>query len=319
MSNNYCREIIFSDRACNAIVSETFDKVETETGGILLGKIVDDIWYVIEVIDPGPNSIFTVTYFEYDTIYVNHLAKTISKQYETELAVLGLWHRHPGSMDTFSSTDDLTNSEFSKLNSKGAISGIVNIDPEFRLSMFHISLPLKYTSTIFKTGDFLLPANLLTLKFKGNVTFCSGENKEITKTFTKKKGGNRNFLNRIADIFLYRKERKIVSNNDLVNDNDVFVIKNLDEDYLVDLYADEELELENKLMITYESLVKEDRIIYSVKEFINGEKIEFPIFFNVNMDVKNLLFCCGEKDFKFSKGIFCRYVESQINNSEFLG
>ena len=120
-----CSKIIFSNRAYNSIVSETYDKIKTETGGILLGRIINDIWYVVEVIDPGPNSIFTVTYFEYDTPYVNHLAKAISKQYKIELAVLGLWHRHPGSMDTFSSTDDGTNSDFSRLHPNGAISGLV--------------------------------------------------------------------------------------------------------------------------------------------------------------------------------------------------
>jgi len=315
-----CSKIIFSNRAYNSIVSETYDKIKTETGGILLGRIIDDIWYVVEVIDPGPNSIFTVTYFEYDTPYVNHLAKAISKQYKIELAVLGLWHRHPSSMDTFSSTDDGTNSEFSRLHHNGAISGLINIDPDLRLTMYHVSMPLKYTKISFEVGDALIPHHLLTLKYtEVETSFFS---KKIDEPFRSKDiGESRRPRKNILDKFIALVFRKptIIINNYLPTENGIPETKKLDEDYLVDLYTNEEIQLENNLNVKYESEVQEGKIVYSISEFLDGRKMDSAISFYVNLDVTNPMFHCSEKDLKFSEGIFCRYVESKLNNTKFVG
>ena len=63
-------EVVFSQRAIAAVMAETAEKIQTETGGLFLGKVIGDTWYVVESIDPGPNSIFEVAYFEYDQPYV---------------------------------------------------------------------------------------------------------------------------------------------------------------------------------------------------------------------------------------------------------
>lgn len=316
-----CNKIIFSNRAYNSIVSETYDKVRTETGGILLGRIIDDVWYVVEVIDPGPNSIFTVTYFEYDTPYVNHLAKAISKQYKVELAVLGLWHRHPGSMDTFSSTDDGTNTEFSKLHSKGAISGLINIDPNLRLTMYHVGLPLKYTPRKFEVGDNLFPSSLLELKYtEASSSFYSkkgGVNEE--QQVSERKKEKKNILNRIVNTLLRKPQPTIIINNYIPKDNPIPETKKPDEDYLVDLYSNEEIQIENNLKVKYESEVLEGKIEYLVSEFLDKRKIEPTIQFNVNLDVANPLFRYEGNEIKFSEGIFSRYIDSKINNTEFIG
>lgn len=315
-------KVVFSDRAYNSIVSETFDKIKTETGGILLGKIIDDVWYIVEVIDPGPNSIFTITYFEYDTAYVNHLAKVISKQYKIELALLGLWHRHPGSMDTFSSTDDLTNNEFLQILPNGAISCLVNIDPNFRITVYYVSFPLQYTKLTFEVGDILFPPNLLNYKYsfskKGNYI----ENpKSPIETIQQNRGKNlqKNIIDRFFDSFLRKHQITIVNNNYLTNTKDIPKTKKLDEDYLVDLYVYEEFQMESKLNVRYKSEVNGGKIYYLVYEFANGNQIEKPIKFNVNLDVRNPIFFCADKEFKFSEGVFHRYVSSKINNNEFLG
>jgi hypothetical protein len=160
-----CKRVYISTRATNKIITETFSKIQTETGGILLGTIHEGIWHVIESIDPGPRSIFTPSYFEYDTDYVNHLAKVVSREYRTELRLLGLWHRHPGSFDSFSSTDDQTNTAFSKLSPFGAISGIVNLDPKFRMTMYHVAnSPLHYKKVGLDYGDRFIPDELNALK-----------------------------------------------------------------------------------------------------------------------------------------------------------
>ena len=159
-------KVVFSERAYTALLSETYEKITTETGGIFLGYYESDTWYVVEAIDPGPKSIFEVAYFEYDQKYVTHLINKIARMYRKDLSLLGLWHRHPGSFDVFSSTDDGTNMSYAKLNKVGAISALVNIDPKFRLTVYHVSLPMgrvKYTPIHYEVGDSLFPSGVLEL------------------------------------------------------------------------------------------------------------------------------------------------------------
>lgn len=163
--NPNCQTIVFSNKAYNAIIDETFKREPIETGGILLGHILDNgIWIVMEVLPPGINSIHQYAYFEYDDTFVNYLAQSVATKYQIELNLLGLWHRHPGSMDVFSGTDDGTNLTFARLNPKGAISGLVNVDPTFRLTMRHVSAPLKYEIVDFEVGDDLIPTEYFQLK-----------------------------------------------------------------------------------------------------------------------------------------------------------
>ena len=159
-------QLIFSNRAYMAILSETTEKIKTETGGVFLGCYEDGAWYVIETIDPGPKSIFQVAYFEYDKKYTEHLINKIARMYQAKLTLVGLWHRHPGSLDQFSSTDDGTNSEYAKLSSNGAVSILVNVDPKFRITSYHVAWPLRYTKIAHKVGDDLIPRHLLCLKDK---------------------------------------------------------------------------------------------------------------------------------------------------------
>jgi hypothetical protein len=169
--NQKCSKIIFSDKSFLGIVAETYERSKTETGGILLGDIIGDTWYVLESLDPGPNSIFQQSYFEYDTPYVTHLANKIARFYQVKLQLLGLWHRHPGSFDSFSSTDDSTNREYALKNSAGAISGLVNLDPSFRLTMYHVfcshnshSRPQYRKISSIEVGDNKIPSDLLSSK-----------------------------------------------------------------------------------------------------------------------------------------------------------
>lgn len=154
-------KVVFSNRAYTGILAETTEKIRTETGGLFLGIYKDDIWYVIETIDPGPESIFEVAYFEYDQEYTQHLINKIANLYSAKLELIGLWHRHPGSLDRFSSTDDETNSEYAERNKYGAISALVNIDPDFRLTMYHVSSPCKYKKIEYGVGDDLIPEEFL--------------------------------------------------------------------------------------------------------------------------------------------------------------
>ena len=157
-------QVVFSNRAYMAVLSETTEKIKTETGGVFLGCYENGTWYIIEAIDPGPKSIFRAAYFEYDQKYTEHLINKIARMYQAKLALIGLWHRHPGSFDEFSSTDDGTNSNYAKLSPNGAVSILVNIDPEFRITPYHVAWPLRYTKIAYKVGDDLIPEQLLYLK-----------------------------------------------------------------------------------------------------------------------------------------------------------
>jgi len=144
-------EVVFSSRAYAALLSEVLSEIQTETGGVFLGYYDDGVWQVVESIDPGPNSIFEVAYFEYDQDYINHLINKVSRIYGRQLDLIGLWHRHPGSFDQFSSTDDGTNTNYAELTSYGAISALVNIDPGFRLTVYHVTTnPLRYREVNYK-------------------------------------------------------------------------------------------------------------------------------------------------------------------------
>ena len=168
-----CQLVVFSNKAYNAIIRESFDKDPVETGGILLGHVLDNgVWIVMEVLPPGINSIFQYAYFEYDEAFVNYLAQSVANQYKRPLDLLGLWHRHPGSMDVFSTTDDGTNATFARQNPAGVISGLVNIDPNFRITMYHLDRPTgrlmgrpNYSVVDVEVGDDIIPEEYFELRY----------------------------------------------------------------------------------------------------------------------------------------------------------
>jgi len=165
--------VIFSDKAYNGIIRESFAKHPVETGGILLGHILDNgMWIVMEMVPPGLDCVHEVALFEYDQKFVNYLGTSIANQYKIPLQVLGLWHRHPGSMDYFSSTDDVTNSDFASRNPYGVISGLVNIDPNLRLTMYYLGHTggprpkhVAYTKVAYEVGDDLIPEEYFALRY----------------------------------------------------------------------------------------------------------------------------------------------------------
>lgn len=163
--------VVFSNRAYASVLAETTENIKTETGGLFLGTVQDDTWYIIEAIDPGPKSIFEVAYFEYDQKYTQHLINKIANLYDKQLTLIGLWHRHPGSFDQFSSTDDGTNAKYASMREEGAISALINVDPTFRITMYHVDRLCRYRKIAYDVGDNLIPDDLLKFKMPENF-FC---------------------------------------------------------------------------------------------------------------------------------------------------
>ncbi len=159
-----CNVVVFSNKAYNAIIDETFKQNPLETGGLLLGHRLGGDWIVMEVTPPGYNSPHQTTYFEHDKIFNDYIINSVSTKYHVPLELLGQWHRHPGSMDVFSATDDETNLDYAKIHPCGAISGLVNVDPNFRLTMRHVSNPLHYDIVDVEVGDDLIPEDYFRLR-----------------------------------------------------------------------------------------------------------------------------------------------------------
>jgi len=167
-NNAMISHVIFTKRAFNAIITETIDKNPVETGGVFIGYLLDNgICIVVETIPPGFKTVNQRAYFEYDADFINYLSNVIAKQYVGNLQVLGLWHRHPGSLDSFSTTDDGTNILFARNNGKyGAISALVNCDPKLRLTMYHVDSNCRYTPIDWSIDDGIIPANFLKLHYE---------------------------------------------------------------------------------------------------------------------------------------------------------
>ncbi|MEA2600678.1 MAG: hypothetical protein QOF89_1670 [Acidobacteriota bacterium] len=155
--------LYISDRAMAEIVTETVEHLHTETGGVLLGLKTSEAWYVVESLDPGPGAVLEHSFFEYNHEYLTHLANKVARRYHNKLRLLGLWHRHPGSFDSFSNTDDTTNLRYAEMLDGEAISGLINLDPDFRMTFYHVEAqPLSYTRLSVRTGDENFPPDLLT-------------------------------------------------------------------------------------------------------------------------------------------------------------
>lgn len=133
-----CEKIVISDRAYASILAEALARDPLETGGILLGHYENGVWYVVESTDPGMDTFHSAVHHEMDQAYHNHIYPVISRLYEKDLMLLGLWHRHPGSFNAFSSDDDRTNEAYARAVGNGTVSFLLNFVPEAELTCYYL-------------------------------------------------------------------------------------------------------------------------------------------------------------------------------------
>lgn len=295
--------VVFSNRAYASILAETTEKIKTETGGLFLGKCIDDVWYVVEAIDPGPKSIFEVAYFEYDQKYTQHLINKIANLYNTKLDLIGLWHRHPGSMDFFSSTDDGTNIKYASMNQKGAISGLVNIDPKFRLTMYQVDQPCVYSVIKYQVGDELIPKELMELK--------SVQRFEEIMDDMLGRGPKKNTV-RSASLKSFMKKIKPYLESYKQNDDEFELQPEEDAiDSLIDTFYEDISFMGEKLGIVL-SLKNEKFGIGLVQEAVEGTEI---IYCYKDKNTEQYLFEYDEKMYIYEKSllenVFKKYMEDQ--------
>jgi hypothetical protein len=160
--------VYLTENAYRDIVLETAAHPRVETGGILLGGSVGEDWFVVEVLDPGPRTSRSGASFEYNHTYASHLAGAVARRYHDNWPrLVGLWHRHPGSLDVFSSVDDETHREYLRLLQGAFISMLVNIDPEYRMTFYRVQSGFRgprYARAQFVIGDEHFPTAFLKRK-----------------------------------------------------------------------------------------------------------------------------------------------------------
>ncbi len=285
--------VVFSNRAYAAVMAETTEKILTETGGLFLGAFERDTWYIVEAIDPGPESVFEVAYFEYDQKYTQHLINKIANLYEQKLELIGLWHRHPGSFDVFSSTDNGTNAKYAQMRQSGAISALVNIDPKFRLTMYHVGRPCKYKKISYVIGDNFIPEKYLKLKTSErfeNMMYgiqTSSADRELHKSISLK-----SFMSMIAPKFLDREVKCAIAKATEKEDE----IRNvLIDSTVADIsFMSEEIGIEM-------SIVQNDGVLALVQDTVDGVN---KLFFVYNDTDKKILFVLNGKTYIYEDGLF---------------
>ena len=160
------KQIVFTRRAFNAIVTETIDKNPDETAGALIGRLLQHgVWIVVDTV-PARLETKEQQTFEYDMNLINSLANGITKQYSAELSVIGYWRRYPDSVFP-QIIESISKSETTGYLENETLSVFVNCVPEISLKTYHIDTQYKYTEMDWIVSDEYIPEHILEYKFNG--------------------------------------------------------------------------------------------------------------------------------------------------------
>lgn len=160
INNKNCIHVVLSSRAYASIISEVLSNNQNETGGVLIGNVYNRVWYIVDAIDPGMDTVNQTDFFRWDADYVNHLAQRNGALYRYPTTILGFWHRHPGRMDFFSGTDEKTIRNNLRESRIGLLSMLVNIDPELRMTFYYCN-ENQLMQVRYDYGDEYFPKELL--------------------------------------------------------------------------------------------------------------------------------------------------------------
>jgi len=87
------------------IVRETSAHYPLETGGMLLGYIKEKNYYVLDLVEAGPNAVRKVNYFLPDGKYQQPILERKFNKSNGLITFLGDWHSHPNADSYLSKLD----------------------------------------------------------------------------------------------------------------------------------------------------------------------------------------------------------------------
>ena len=122
---------------------------DTETGGVWLGKVCADHWYITDNLRPGPKAQHLPGCFAYD--YEDVLAQAQKRIVEScePISIVGYWHSHTSGNCSPSMDDASLNEQYAALRPEGALCGIVTNHNGFCLTLYQATLPLRYEKINF--------------------------------------------------------------------------------------------------------------------------------------------------------------------------
>lgn len=155
--------VFLSEKAYKSLFSECNAYIDSklETGGVLLGVIDNEGYYIIENILPGSNAKHGKYSFEYDASYINNEVTRVNSKHRINLEVLGLWHTHWEGLPLFSITDMELNIKYTKAFERDIISILVIGCQEIELFAYKIDCEGNIQLLPLKTGDEYIPAQYM--------------------------------------------------------------------------------------------------------------------------------------------------------------
>lgn len=125
----HCTGVVLSPLAWALMISQSYLNNPNETGGALLGYRDGTTVHVTVALPSGPRSQASPVMLKYNEEFQNYVFGVITELMGEKGGLLGLWHRHPGSLDRFSGVDAVAHEQFGKvLNGVGVISLLINLD-----------------------------------------------------------------------------------------------------------------------------------------------------------------------------------------------
>ena len=148
-----------SSKAYDSLMMECDRFIDTklETGGVFLGIIYNDNYYIIENIPPGENSRHGHNSFEYDAYYVSKVSTNIANKYISKLDVLGLWHTHWDGLPIFSASDMSLNNKYTEIYERNIISAIITGDRNIELYVYEVEYDRNISLLNLNIGNEYIP------------------------------------------------------------------------------------------------------------------------------------------------------------------
>lgn len=149
-------KIRISNRSLAAMVSGVERFPDTENGGLLLGKIRNNEFDIIEAIEAGESAIHEKGKLFCDVKSMEYMTNIVKGLYEEELKVVGIWHKHNHDYNPpFSIEDNLCHEKICASLNQDILSVLFqkNQDNEYTMRVFRYCLNHQLMEVEFDIED----------------------------------------------------------------------------------------------------------------------------------------------------------------------